>query len=472
MKDEIFLKCMENSMWAQYIIEFFKFIGFSVVKEAYGDVASNEKPHCVSGTNFECDQINILLRKNGRNADTVITRLTKKKTVNEIIVYSDEAKFSDVTSRLDIMNKLLDKVKDIKPEEWQFLSDLYYLYETYHLFYHLYNEGLLKYAKDYYNGSGHANGLEVVIKKACEKSKKDIADCYNTVTAKQFSNNDKYTRYAILFLEYKLNDLKYTAEETLIFSPRRMLIEINKLTEDYPNFLLAFYLAARICRSDFQFNHLFIHYIDKAIEIVDKAEYSKAIKAFLFNQKAKFYEEHNYSIGKIKEAYDMSKSFSKDNCFVLYKEAYYLNKSGKDSDKDEAITILKDMEPRLVDGFNREMLMPKRRIHGYKCCALLGNIEYKRNNKVHAEMYYKKAIEVAINNSTYFACDEDDDDWKTIFYMCMPLTPITRNLMRIYGNEPETSEEAEVLRKMFYKEQLERELQNYWKKSLLKEDLN
>ena len=535
MKDELMIKCLENSLWAQYIIEFFKFVGFAVSKETYGDFAKNkeeksEKPfietkvyfpedssgneklkqHCES---FKSKQLNILISNAARliqqneemniswdfsqktdcvspihdensRFDVVSIPYSNERDDNEIqkkkkeIINSnkisiinicvDETEFWSTEIRKSIINALLNEflngLNDAEQDR-DILRDLYSEYEHYNVFFHLYNEGIIKYTEDYYNGSGKSNGFKDVIKKVCVSSKEELTKCFEALLGKLQTeenqyNDNKYVRYAVLLLKYKINDLSYLIDKKNTFWPKKMLKEIDEIIEKDHLFMRAYYLAAMICRRDYQFNNSFIYYINKALEAVDNGEYSKETKSFLYYQKGKYYEEHYYSMDQIKEAYERSLEFDKNSCFAKYKIAEYAYQSGKKDEVDKAINELNDLEQKIVDHFDEEKLMPKSRIHGFRCCVFLGNIAYNLHHFDTAKEYYEKAIKLAIKQSKYF--ENKKDDWKQVFYMCMPLTPITRNMIHIYGSEQETSNEAEKLRRIFFKEKLENELKEYW----------
>lgn len=538
MKDELMIKCLENSLWAQYIIEFFKFVGFSVSKETYGDLAKNidkklegssieingvlpkeeiddlkpeQQLYKVSYNGFTLNQVNVVIENVARskqNEETntsmkvvqktecaslpndacayeVVTisyseeksiEIEKKENVNSNAIYIikirvDETVYWDKAIRLSIMKAILNELNGVKQQDRDSLQFLYSKYEKYDVFYHLYNEGLLKYTEDYYNGSGKSNGFREVIKEACESSKASLAKCFNELISglKKEDNHyaeNKYIRYVVLLLKYKINDLRYSLEKKNTFWPRKMLEEIDDIIREYPYFMRACYLAALICRSEYQLNNRFIYYINKALKAVDEGDYSRKTKSFLYYQLAKYYEGHNYSVDIIKEAYEQSVQYDSASCFAQYKKAEYAYKTGKNVEIDGAIETLKELEESIVDHFDEKKLMPKRRIHGYRCCAFLGNIEYNLQHYDRAKEYYEKAIKLAIRQSNYFKNINENgkNNWYEVFFMCMPLTPVTRNMMRIYGSEQKTSNEAEILRRTFFKEKLETELLAYWKK--------
>lgn len=180
MKSELFIICMENSLWAQYIIEFFKFVGFSIIKQIEGDVAdrSDSEDIIQKGINrkLDCNRINIVINEH-RKSDQ--KRVVKLKQDSLITINASNDDFNKA-GRKKTMRLLLDYV--IKGEtsgEYESLTKLYNLYEENNLFFTLYNVGLIKYSHEYQVRADKENDLLKRIKVACKDSKKTFIKTLN-----------------------------------------------------------------------------------------------------------------------------------------------------------------------------------------------------------------------------------------------------------------------------------------------------
>ena len=391
--------------------------------------------------------LNTLLQEEGKILELVRNRRHESKTSMEA------AKAASVPSELDckdgdtqVMGNLIPVVGK-NDEERTELSDLMKAFNQNKLFYFLYNEGNLKFVREYYPaGELYDSNRRIVAqeeRKQCyHKSFSAFANCYNSLV--KFRKNSgrctHYCDYASLLLKYKMNEMSNLLEGENVFGIQSMIEDGMSFLKKYPWHARMRYLLARIYQLDPLYWMNVESYYEAAIKQVEEENESGDAAHFLYYQLGRFYEKARKRMVQADLCYEKAYQLCPLSYRALYKK---IMKAQREERWQDVVKSTNQLLKLILNGYELKNVKPKQLIYAYKSYQILGDAYAKRMDYYSADECYQMALKISRlepSEIRFYSFAKGDDNLKpflSVFQTCVSEKPVQYKIWSILGGAPE-----------------------------------
>lgn len=412
---------------ALYIIEFFKFIGCIVSDYVLHDM---EKAKVGLDGFYDAEiLLNIGVQELSICEELGFHNSDRSHNIKAIISTEDDIIAN--TGHSKILKDIVYAIWDKQPELEEILY-LAYAYAKSNVFFYLYNEGNLKFIQEYYPIEDKEKMLLGNSRKiAYSKSFYRFASCNNLLV--EFKRNPQkklsvYYEYALLSMRYKINEMIEHIEEKRMFSLEGLLEKVEDIRKKEPDFARINYLAGSICKSDSEYWYDVEFYYSLLVKSLKKIELPEKDYYFLYYQWGRFFEKRLKDIDAAYHYYSKAFMCNRGAYRALYK---LMQKKAREGEFSKVVKGANAIIDFLLNGYGLKDIMPKQKIYGYKCFALMGDCYFEQGSYDLAIKCYKNAERISQSKNDFYDIlqKKDEQYFEENFRACMPVRPMYYNII-------------------------------------------